>query len=53
VVAWLASPDSDRVNERRFIAEFWDASVNPVEPAAKCGARDRVEGEPAIADRSK
>jgi NAD(P)-dependent dehydrogenase (short-subunit alcohol dehydrogenase family) len=53
VVAWLASPDADGVNGRRFIARFWDASLSPTEAAAKCGAPIAWEGEAAIAGRSK
>jgi NAD(P)-dependent dehydrogenase (short-subunit alcohol dehydrogenase family) len=53
VVAWLASPDSDGVNGRRFIAKFWDASLSPAEAAAKCGAPIAWEGEAAIASRTK
>jgi NAD(P)-dependent dehydrogenase (short-subunit alcohol dehydrogenase family) len=53
VVAWLASPGSDGVNGRRFIAKLWDASVAPAESAAKCGAPIAWEGEAAIAGRTK
>jgi len=53
VVAWLASPDADGVNGRRFIAKFWDESISPVEAAAKSGAPIAWEGEAAIAGWSK
>jgi NAD(P)-dependent dehydrogenase (short-subunit alcohol dehydrogenase family) len=53
VVAWLASPGSDGVNGRRFIAKFWDASLDPIEAATKCGAPIAWEGEAAIAGRTK
>jgi NAD(P)-dependent dehydrogenase (short-subunit alcohol dehydrogenase family) len=53
VVAWLASPDADGINGRRFIAKFWDASLSTTEAAAKCGAPIAWEGEAAIAGRTK
>jgi 3-oxoacyl-[acyl-carrier protein] reductase len=53
VVGWLASPDADGVNGRRFVAKLWDASVSPAEAAAKCGAPIAWEGEAALASRSK
>jgi 3-oxoacyl-[acyl-carrier protein] reductase len=53
VVAWLASPSSDGVNGRRFIAKFWDSSLNPAEAAAKCGAPIAWENEAAIAGGTK
>ncbi len=53
VVAWLASPDADGVNGRRFIAKFWDASISPAEAAEKSGAPIAWEGEAAIAGRTK
>ena len=53
VVAWLASPDADGVNGRRFIAKFWDASLTPAEAAANCSAPIAWEGEAAIASRTK
>ena len=53
VVAWLASPESDGINGRRFIAKLWDTSISPAEAAAKCGAPIAWEGEAAIAGRSK
>jgi NAD(P)-dependent dehydrogenase (short-subunit alcohol dehydrogenase family) len=53
VVAWLASPDADGVNGRRFIAKFWDESISPAEAATKSGAPIAWEGEAAIAGRSK
>jgi NAD(P)-dependent dehydrogenase (short-subunit alcohol dehydrogenase family) len=53
VVGWLASPDADGVNGRRFVAKLWDTSVSPAEAAAKCGAPIAWEGEAALAGRSK
>jgi NAD(P)-dependent dehydrogenase (short-subunit alcohol dehydrogenase family) len=37
-VAWLASPQSDGVTGRRFIARDWDTALPPVQAAEKCGA---------------
>jgi NAD(P)-dependent dehydrogenase (short-subunit alcohol dehydrogenase family) len=53
VAGWLASPDSDGVSGRRFIAKFWDTSLSPTDAAAKCGAPIAWEGEAAIAGRTK
>ncbi|MGA2392136.1 MAG: SDR family oxidoreductase [Candidatus Lustribacter sp.] len=53
VVGWLASPDADGVNGRRFVAKLWDASLSPAQAAAKCGAPIAWEGEAALASRSK
>lgn len=37
-IAWLASPASDGITGRRFIARDWDASLPGREAAEKCGA---------------
>lgn len=37
-IAWLASPASDSITGRRFIARDWDAGIAPAEAAEKCGA---------------
>ncbi len=37
-IAWLASPASDGITGRRFIARDWDAALTPAAAAEKCGA---------------
>lgn len=53
VAGWLASPASDGVSGRRFVAKLWDASLPPSEAAAQCGAPIAWAGEAAVASRSK
>src|SRR5262245_12124027 len=37
-IAWLASPQSDGITGRRFIARDWDAALPATQAAEKCGA---------------
>jgi NAD(P)-dependent dehydrogenase (short-subunit alcohol dehydrogenase family) len=35
---WLVSPASDRITGKRFVAAFWDKSLQPGQAAEKCSA---------------
>jgi NAD(P)-dependent dehydrogenase (short-subunit alcohol dehydrogenase family) len=35
---WLVSPASDRITGKRFVAAFWDKSLQPDQAAEKCSA---------------